>query len=169
MKIRFDEISTGSNRFEIRDNSWFPALELRRCAPVEAEIVLTGKEAGKVELSGSLHTAVELVCDRCLAAWPFAVDVSMHLIFHCPDSGSWQVQNLECSRSDLDTVMTREPVIDLGDVLRQQLYLALPDKRLCRSDCLGLCAGCGADLNSGPCGCDRETPDSPFSILSVLK
>jgi uncharacterized protein len=25
----------------------------------------------------------------------------------------------------------------------------------CREDCQGLCPRCGADLNQGPCGCER--------------
>ena len=169
MKIGFDEISTSSNRYAIVDLAWFPVEELPRLAPVEAEIVLTKKDITKVELSGRLQTAVELVCDRCLVGWPFLVDVSVHLILHCPpDFGAWQIQNLECSKSDLDTVMIREPVVDLGDILRQQLFLSLPHKRLCRSDCRGLCSGCGVDLNQEACRCDAKNFNSPFAILAGL-
>ena len=52
--------------------------------------------------------------------------------------------------------------LDLGDVLREQLYLTLPLKRLCREDCRGLCPTCGKNLNTGACGCPPpEEPEDP--------
>jgi uncharacterized protein len=49
------------------------------------------------------------------------------------------------------------------------LFLALPEKRLCGDKCSGLCPGCGASLNHGPCDCSRGTGSSPFSVLAKLK
>jgi uncharacterized protein len=39
--------------------------------------------------------------------------------------------------------------------LREAVLLEEPIRTLCADDCKGLCPQCGADLNSGPCGCDR--------------
>ncbi len=169
MKIKLSEISTSSNRYEISDSSWFPDEEIKRSAPLLAEIVLTKKSNNKVELAGRLQTRVELSCDRCLALFFFDIDVVFHLIVQYQDDGSWKLQDMECSKSDLDTVTIQEPVIDLGDVLRQQLFLALPDKSLCKESCRGLCSRCGADLNKAPCDCDKINSDSPFAVLSTLK
>lgn len=41
--------------------------------------------------------------------------------------------------------------IDLTDAVREEVGLNAPQYMLCREDCAGLCAGCGADLNEGPC------------------
>jgi uncharacterized protein len=38
--------------------------------------------------------------------------------------------------------------LELGAWVRDALVLAMPARLLCREDCRGLCAGCGADLNS---------------------
>lgn len=46
--------------------------------------------------------------------------------------------------------------VDLGEAVRDQLLLALPMAPLCRPDCAGLCARCGADRNDGPCACDQR-------------
>jgi uncharacterized protein len=47
--------------------------------------------------------------------------------------------------------------------------LELPLAPLCRDDCAGLCAECGADLNAGPCGCRRPGRDPRFDALDVLR
>lgn len=46
-----------------------------------------------------------------------------------------------------------EVFVDLTPDLREAILLALPAHPLCRADCRGLCARCGADLNRGPCAC----------------
>ncbi len=45
-------------------------------------------------------------------------------------------------------------VID-GDV-RDELLLDHPIRILCQPDCKGLCLSCGANLNEGPCGCQKD-------------
>ncbi len=46
-----------------------------------------------------------------------------------------------------------ELFVDLTPDLREAILLVLPAHPLCRADCRGLCARCGADLNRGPCAC----------------
>lgn len=59
--------------------------------------------------------------------------------------------------------------LDLGEEIRQELELQLPFAPLCRTDCKGLCARCGADLNLGPCACPPQPAEGPFSALDKLK
>ena len=40
---------------------------------------------------------------------------------------------------------------------------------LCKPDCAGLCSNCGANLNEGPCNCDKEDVDPRFAALRSLK
>ena len=44
---------------------------------------------------------------------------------------------------DLGVSFYKDDAIDLGEVMREQFYLALPMKPLCRPDCQGLCPICG--------------------------
>jgi len=53
--------------------------------------------------------------------------------------------------------------------MREQFYLALPMKPLCREDCKGLCPRCGEDLNVKGCGCVIETADPRWEALKTLK
>lgn len=168
MKIAFAEIPRTGNRYIINDDTWFPEPELRRTAPVQAELVLNRKGEDRVEVQGVLHTGTRLVCDRCLVDYDFAVDVDFHLLLEIQPDENWNLKELECSEADLDTVLLTEPVVDLGDILRQQLYLSLPDKFICSPKCRGLCPQCGLDLNTGDCSCVAETKESPFAVLAML-
>ena len=41
------------------------------------------------------------------------------------------------------------------------IVFELPLVPLCDEDCKGLCPTCGANLNEGPCGCEKEQSDGP--------
>ncbi len=70
---------------------------------------------------------------------------------------------------DADLLCLDTPEIDLDEILREQVYLHMPQQILCRPDCRGLCVGCGVDLNSTVCRCPEETLSSPFAVLNKLK
>ena len=46
----------------------------------------------------------------------------------------------------------------MGDEIREEFVLGFPTKHLCSEECLGLCQGCGADLNVEECLCNKEKP-----------
>ena len=60
------------------------------------------------------------------------------------------------------------PFVDLGEMLREQFYLALPMQPLCRPDCQGLCPVCGVDRNLERCECQTEWVDPRLSGLKAL-
>ena len=70
---------------------------------------------------------------------------------------------------DLDTSVYRDDQIDVNEVLREQFYLALPMKPLCREACAGLCPQCGTNRNSGTCSCETQSGDPRLAPLRGLK
>jgi uncharacterized protein len=65
--------------------------------------------------------------------------------------------------------VTEDGVLDLGGWARDALVLAFPATILCRPDCAGLCAICGADLNqAGPEHQHEAEPDSRWAKLSEI-
>ncbi|MBV8430553.1 MAG: DUF177 domain-containing protein [Solirubrobacterales bacterium] len=71
---------------------------------------------------------------------------------------------------DLTSPYVEHEVLDLQAWARDALALALPATLLCRDDCAGLCAVCGADLNSVPPGHTHETgPDARWAKLSEIR
>lgn len=71
---------------------------------------------------------------------------------------------------DLSSPYVKEGELDLHAWARDALVLALPTQILCRSECAGLCAVCGANLNEG--GGDHSHPGGPdprWAKLSELR
>ena len=56
---------------------------------------------------------------------------------------------------DVEIQYLKEDFVSLSDVLKEQLQLQVPFQPLCSVDCKGLCANCGADLNTGRCACAK--------------
>jgi uncharacterized protein len=170
MLIRFKEISPHGSSYEIRViDGLDPPQDFVVKGSVDARCTLKRKGDDKVELQGRLQATLTLNCDRCLSSYDKEVDSELQVLFEIESEGSWHLNNLEYNIPDLDTVFLEEPVIDLDDVLRQQLYLALPMKNLCTEQCRGICFRCGANLNHAECGCADENKESPFAILAQLK
>ena len=59
--------------------------------------------------------------------------------------------------------------IELEDVLREQILLALPMQRICREDCKGICPACGQNRNQGPCNCKMEDAAGRWAALRNLE
>jgi uncharacterized protein len=57
----------------------------------------------------------------------------------------------------------------LEDVLREQVFLALPLKAICRDDCRGLCPHCGKNLNVEACDCAAPLEDPRWSALKEIR
>ena len=132
------------------DAGW--SLELSRLAtPVRGEFTLEGISGG-VFLRGALTTELVHTCNRCLTEWgeEAVVDVA-------------EMIGGEGSEYSLD-----DDVADLEQPLRDAVLLGLPMLPLCRPACRGLCATCGADLNTGACPGHEDAPEGPFSVLREL-
>jgi len=118
-----------------------------------------------VHVQGRLSARLGMECGRCLEPFPFPVDQGLDL-FYLPHRAGEDDDAEEITERDLVVAYYREGRLDLGEIVREQLFLTLPMKRLCRQDCLGLCPACGGNRNVDPCDCPN--PDvslSPFPKL----
>jgi uncharacterized protein len=71
---------------------------------------------------------------------------------------------------ELTSPYVHEGLLDLDAWARDALALNLPTQILCRPDCAGLCAVCGADLNlAGPDHHHESSPDPRWAKLSELR
>ena len=59
--------------------------------------------------------------------------------------------------------------IDLRQVVREEVLLAVDDVPLCRPDCPGLCPLCGKDVSVEPCDCDATLVDDRWAVLDQLR
>jgi uncharacterized protein len=52
-----------------------------------------------------------------------------------------------------------EDGLELEDILREQVLLALPMQRVCSETCKGICPACGKNRNETACDCKPEVDD----------
>ena len=132
---------------------------------------------GEVFLQGAVGGGIELECGRCLARYRQTLDEPFRLALEPaghrrpadPEGAEALVRNGLCLGEEIETGWYREPEIDLGDLAREVVTLALPVQPLCGQDCAGLCSQCGADLNQTSCDCREVQTESPFAALEVLR
>src|SRR5206468_2826860 len=98
---------------------------------------------GGYALSARLVYEGQLECSRCLAAYPFHEDDSFSLVLYPRRPAREGDDDVELDRDDLDALFYDDPVIPLTPIAEERVQMALPMKPLCRTDCKGLCAGCG--------------------------
>jgi uncharacterized protein len=132
-----------------------------------AELYLQATRAGEdVSLAGNLKATVETVCDRCLKTLTIPVDQSFDLLYVPPAKTS---EEKELGDEDLSIAFYHDQIINVDDLVREQVELALPMARLCKGECRGLCPECGANLNEGDCRCSEREVDPRWSALKELK
>ncbi len=71
----------------------------------------------------------------------------------------------EVREADTGVSFYKNDTIDLGEIMRDEFYLALPMKPLCRADCKGLCPVCGVNRNRETCTCREEWIDPRMEPL----
>jgi uncharacterized protein len=122
---------------------------------------------GEVSVRGQIQTSVETPCDRCSAPAPVPVNVEFAALFGRPGEPAAEAKELQ--DEDLDFSVYEGDAIDLDELVREQILLALPTRQLCRDDCKGLCPACGADLNAQSCECPAAETDPRWAALKELK
>lgn len=123
-----------------------PCAEFR--APIRYRV--EASKAGKMLLvRGELKSLVHFTCACCLKQFDSEV----------------VVKNFRAHRE----IQEMDGIMDLTDVVREDMILALPAKALCREDCRGICSHCGQDRNVGSCDCSFNREESSFARLNNLK
>lgn len=125
------------------DDPVFAGLGIGLDGPVHVSGRLNSASQGTWRFDGQVKGSVKGECRRCLkpVEGPFAAP------FTAVYSTATEIAD------DPGVYPLVEPVtaIDLTDAVREEVSLTAPQWMLCREDCAGLCAVCGADLNEGPC------------------
>lgn len=121
-------------------------------------------------LEGAVDTEVMMVCARCGVEYPQPVHAEFQEDFVVrPPQTPGQGPRLEEEETALDARLFFEGTLDLNldELLRQSILVALPLKALCADTCQGLCPRCGHRLADGPCHCPPED-HRPLSVLGQL-
>jgi len=134
--------------------------------PVKAhfDMMRSGRE---IQVVGSMEAGLGVVCSRCLKPFDYALETDFQIFYSL---GAEKEREKELLPADVDVNYITGEDLDTTEMLLAQLALDIPVKPLCRQDCFGLCARCGADLNAGPCSCPTEEKhESKFAKLKDFK
>jgi uncharacterized protein len=139
-------------------------------ARVRAHVELV--DGTTVHVRGRLTGSLQLECGRCLERYAAPADQELDLFYLPRAAQRPEEQEEEVELSDREIVVGYydEGRLDLREVIREQILLALPLKRLCREACRGLCPSCGKNRNAGDCGCPPagESEDPRLAPLRRL-
>lgn len=171
MIIDLQAVSDEVQVHEVLDRDWWqsdPSQQIQGLgSPIEVDVTVS-KAADKFLVDGNLSGKVTVRCDRCLEPFDLELKTRFNVYLVVRPSGPSE-EEVELLDEDMEVEFIRGETIDLDDVVREQIYLSVPMKCVCRSDCQGLCPRCGANLNAGPCSCLRASGHPAFSKLKLLK
>ena len=146
-KVRFDET------FEPGQID-FSGEELEQVSPLasKGQAELLAHTDGEVRIQGRYSVEMASQCDRCLGRARFALDTAFDL-FYRPASFIAREEEVEIDEGETEIGFYEGQGLELEDILREQVLLALPMQRVCREDCLGICPVCGRNRNETKCDC----------------
>lgn len=136
--------------------------------PLVGSVTLTRTSQG-VLVTGNLRTALRGSCRRCLELCDLEVKLDLEEeFFPVVHIGDASFDDVPEEDYDEALFIDEHHILDLGEVVRQGLWLAAPMEALCRPDCAGLCPHCGGNRNLGECHCDETPIDPRWVALQML-
>ena len=162
-KIRFDEtFQAGQIDFTGED--------LEQASPLQAtgSAELLAHTNGEVRIQGQLAVEMTAECDRCLGRARFPLDARFDL-FYRPMSDIAREEEVEIDEGEAEIGFYQGGGMQLEDILREQILLALPMQRVCSEECKGICPVCGKNRNETACDCKVENADDRWGALRKLE
>jgi uncharacterized protein len=161
-KIRFDEIfAPGQIDFAVE------ALAQQSNLHTAGVAELLAHSGGEIRIRGQFEVEMTSECDRCLGRARFPLDNSFDL-FYRPAEEIAREEEMSIDEGEAEIGFYEGDGLELEDVLREQVLLALPMQRVCREDCQGICPICGRNRNETACDCKEAGADDRWASLRNL-
>ena len=138
--------------------------QVRVSGKVAVHLTADRQSQGGVRVWGELGVEMELTCARCLEVLsrPLAAEFSQYYQSNAHHSLTGEIA---LQKKDLEVGFFTGDSIDVSDIVREQIFLSLPMKPLCREDCKGLCPACGRNRNRDRCRCGPLVSDPRLAPL----
>ena len=143
VRVRIEPVSLAGQPYAVRDGGVDARLDVSRTLQGHA-------------LRLRFEAPLEGACMRCMADARPVVAVDAREVDQPGEA------------EELHSPYVTDEVLEVAAWARDALVLALPAKVLCREDCRGLCAVCGADLNA-PGAADHRHEDQGDPRWSKLR
>jgi uncharacterized protein len=172
VKITLQELRLQTVRFQVD----IPAGEIEfdnkvtQSSVLHAEGVaeLVGYSLGDIRLQGSLQVAAAAPCDRCLEPVSLPIQTSFDLVY-VPASEASKGGEEEIDDAAVEVGFYEGNGVQLNDVLREVVLLALPMQLVCNESCKGICPVCGQNRNQRECACRTAAADDRWSKLKDVR
>jgi uncharacterized protein len=137
-----------ARRYTVHESVLEIAADVRLAAPIEGEVRLSHTGRG-ILATAELTTALEEHCSRCLVS--MAAPIRLWVEEEALPSVDLETGRLIDPSAEPEALrLDDHHELDLAQPIREAIFMAEPIAPLCRPDCLGLCAVCGAELNAAP-------------------
>jgi uncharacterized protein len=140
-------------------------VKLTAPATVNGKIRLAGNE---VFVNGHVDTRTQVECDRCLKMIELPVNADFELEY-ITGTEYESSEVAELTEAEMSVSVFDGHALDVDEIVKEQILLAVPTRMLCREDCKGICPECGTDRNTGECNCETKEIDPRWAALKNLK
>ena len=139
--------------------------KLRQVSVLKAsgQVELVTGALGEIRVRGHIKVDMQADCDRCLESAALPLDSDFEL-YYAPVASGFQ-EEVALDEGEAEMGFYEGDGIELNDVLREFVLLALPMQRLCKEDCKGICPVCGQNRNQKDCGCQATPVDDRWAAL----
>ncbi|MGY0058092.1 YceD family protein [Streptomyces sp. LZ34] len=142
-------------------------IGVREGVTVELDLRLESVMEG-VLVTGTARAPLAGECVRCLEPLERELEADFQEMYSYPDADDRsRFADTGDDAEEEDTLFLEGDLFDLEPVLRDAVVLALPLQPVCREDCPGLCAECGARLEEDP-GHHHDAVDIRWAALQGL-
>jgi uncharacterized protein len=139
-------------------------VKLTAPATVNGKIRLAGNE---VFVNGHVDTRAQVECDRCLK--PIELPVNADFELEYITGSEYETSAVaELTEAEMSVAVFDGEALDIDEIVKEQILLAVPTRMLCREDCKGICPQCGVDKNTGECNCETKEIDPRWAALKNL-
>ena len=137
--------------------------------PLKAEgsAHLLSQSLSEIRIAGRLDVTLTAMCVRCLESTTLPVRKSFDLVY--VPAGEPGGGEKEVDESAIEVGFYDGNGLELNDVLREVVLLALPMRLTCGDDCKGICPSCGQNRNQSACSCDNKVEDERWNGLRNLR
>ncbi len=170
MRIELENLEGGKGNFAhvYQPDDLNPVDErIRLIEPVavKGNVRLAGSE---VFVNGHIDTRAQVECDRCLQQVdvPVSADFALEYITGSAYESS---EAAELTEEELSVSVFDGEAVDVDEIAKEQILLAVPGHILCREDCKGICPECGIERNTGECNCVPDDIDPRWAALKDLR
>jgi uncharacterized protein len=173
MIIDLTTVKEGTRHFQytLDPDWWQDPQERDRILGLDGPLEVLGslyRAGSKFVLEGRISGGLWLQCDRCLEPVHHDLGSEFRVFLALPPSVS-EGGELELAEEDLMVDFVTGDEVEVDDIVREEIYLAVPMKSVGEETGRGLWPECGANLNEESCECRQEREHPAFSKLKNLK